>query len=196
MDSVSPAIRPPPDEGPGMTKGADMRNANPEAARVQPARRRTEFVYDPQNDIVIATPHWRIESVADVITWRHQYETFLKPFHRKMDLVIMLGDFQLATKLSEAWGGARARIHREYTRFSIRVHPTDPVRPFIYTSSVRHDLSADQARTLGEAILMIKKLRAARREDEAPRSLLTKARSERASGDRFRRKLPIGLTRS
>jgi hypothetical protein len=122
-------------------------------------KRVTHFAYDPLNDVVIATPHWRIECLADVFKWREQYEDFMKPFCRKMDLVVLLGDFELATKTSVAWGEARARVHREYTRFSVRVHPTEPVKAFVHTSSVRYGLSADQASTLQDAIRMIKKLR-------------------------------------
>lgn len=54
-----------------------------------------EFEYDVARDVVIATPHWRIETEDDVRAWYAQYEAYFEPLGRRVDVVFVLDHFDL-----------------------------------------------------------------------------------------------------
>ena len=120
-----------------------------------------EFVYDRANDVVIATPHWTIETKEDVLVWYNQYESYLNRFGRKMDFVAVLDDFKIGPAIGVAWGEYRAKFHREYTRFNFRVHSNNRVKLFVNTSGVRYSVATQEAATIEDAIEAIKAARAA-----------------------------------
>jgi hypothetical protein len=44
-----------------------------------------EFVHDQANDLLIATPRWRISTQEDCEVWYRQWVDYLTPFARRMD---------------------------------------------------------------------------------------------------------------
>jgi hypothetical protein len=117
------------------------------------------FDYRSADDIVLATPHWHIETAGDIVRWFAQYEAYLGPFYRPMDMVLQLDDFEVDTVVGVQWGSARARMQNLYTRFTCRVSSKKQVRLFINTSGVRHGVSTDEAPNLDAAIAQIKQAR-------------------------------------
>jgi hypothetical protein len=120
-----------------------------------------DFRYDSENDIVIAIPHWNIETKEDVLVWFGQYQAYMKGFGRKVDFVVVLDDFKIGPAIGVAWGEYRAKIHQEYTRFSYRVHSNNRVKLFVNTSGVRYNVATEEAATIEDAIEGIKAARGA-----------------------------------
>ena len=118
-----------------------------------------DFVYDVDNDIVVATPHWKINTQADVLEWFGQYQAYMRRFDRKMDFIVILDDFELGPGIGVLWGEYRARVHNLYTRFNFRVHSSSRVKLFVNTSGVRYNVSTEEAHSVEDAILGIKELR-------------------------------------
>ncbi len=113
---------------------------------------RIDFRYDATNDIVIASPRWSIQTEEDVQVWSGQYETYFTRFSRKMDFIVVLDEFEVATAVGSHWGVYRAKLNNEFTRFSFRVRTPKKVRLFVNTSGVRHHARTDEVATVEEAI--------------------------------------------
>ena len=119
-----------------------------------------DFRYDAENDIVIATPHWNIETEEDVKEWSSQYETYFRTnFDRRVDSIFVLDDFQIQTAIAVLWGEYRARLHKRFTGLSFRVHSHRRVLLFVQTSGARYDVAAQEAATVEDAIEGIKAAR-------------------------------------
>ena len=110
------------------------------------------FKYDPQEDIVIATPEWTIKTEEDCEVWRRQWVDYLEPYGRKMDCVMVLDDFHVAADVAALWGKLRADINKKYIRHSFRVHSEMPVRTFVLTSGIRFDAASAEAASVEAAI--------------------------------------------
>jgi hypothetical protein len=115
-----------------------------------------DFRYDEANDVVIAIPHWSIETPEDVVEWFAQYERYMKGFNRKMDFVVVLDDFHIGPKIGVLWGEYRAKLHKLYTRHNFRVHSDNRVKLFVNTSGVRYNVATEEAATIEDAIEAIK----------------------------------------
>jgi len=111
-----------------------------------------EFHYDEKNDIIVATPHWKIASEADAIAWYGQYARYMKRFGRKMDFVVVLDDFEVLPTIGAKWGEYRAKLHQEFMGFNYRVHSNRDVKLFVNTSSVRYRISHEEAASVEDAI--------------------------------------------
>jgi hypothetical protein len=116
---------------------------------------RIDFQYDEEHDIVIATPHWKVETEADLVEWYDQYARYFRRFDRKMDVILVLDDFTIAPGIGALWGECRARVHKAFIRLSYRVHSDKRVRLFVNTSGVRFDVGRDEAGSVEEAIALI-----------------------------------------
>jgi hypothetical protein len=114
-----------------------------------------DFQYDEKNDIVVATPHWKIASEADAIAWYAQYARYMKRFGRKMDFVVVLDDFEVHPSIGGKWGEYRAKLHGEFMRFNFRVHSNRDVKLFVNTSAVRYRISHEEAASVEDAIAAI-----------------------------------------
>jgi hypothetical protein len=116
-----------------------------------------DFSYDAKRDIVFATPHWRIETLNDVAAWYQQYvDYFEHEFHgKKVDLILVLGDFEIESSIAVRWGEYRAKMNNTYNRYSCRVGGRPRVALFSKTSGVRHDASTSEALTVEDAIEVI-----------------------------------------
>lgn len=110
-----------------------------------------DFNYDEVNDIVIATPHWKIESVEDCEIWYNQWVDYLSKFNRKMDAIMILDDFYVKASYSVEWGKYRVKILHDHTRFTYRVNPDLATGVFIKTSGVRYNASTNEANSLDAA---------------------------------------------
>ena len=111
-----------------------------------------DFQYDAANDVVIATPRWVIETEAEVGQWHDQYVSYMPRFGRKMDMVIVLDHFEIKAAIGVVWGAARAKIHKQFTRFNYRVHANNRVRLFVNTSGARYNVATEEAATVEDAI--------------------------------------------
>lgn len=120
---------------------------------------RIDFHFDQANDVIIATPHWKIETEEDAKEWYQAYVAFMSRFPRKMDFVAVLDDFEIAPAIGGVWGEYRAKIHQQYTRFSYRVHSNTRVKLFVNTSGVRYNVATQEAATVEDAIEGIKAAR-------------------------------------
>jgi hypothetical protein len=120
-----------------------------------------EFKYDLRNDIVVAIPHWRIETRDDVLVWYSQYETYMKRFNCKKDFIVVLDDFVIGPAIGAVWGESRAKVHQNFTRFNYRVHSNNRVKLFVNTSGVRYNVATEEAATVEDAIEGIKAARRA-----------------------------------
>ena len=113
---------------------------------------RIDFRYDAANDVIIATPHWKIESEADVIAWYEQYCAFMKKFGRKVDTVVVSDGLTVSPTVGAKWGEYRAKIHKQFVGYNYRVHCNSQVRLFVNTSGVRYDIGREEAATVEDAI--------------------------------------------
>src|SRR5579859_1178185 len=109
-----------------------------------------EFKYDHANDIVIAIPHWQIDTREHVLSWYNQYEAYMKRWNRKMDFIVVLDDFVIGPAIGSVWGEYRAKVHQRYTRFNYRVHSNNRVKLFVNTSGVRYNIA--RRRTSGNSL--------------------------------------------
>jgi len=114
-----------------------------------------DFRHDEENDVVIATPHWKILNEADVIGWYGQYVRYMARFGRPMDCVFVLDDFEVAPAIGSKWGEYRARMLKEFTRYHYRVHPKRDVKFFSTTSGIRYNVASDVADSVEDAISRI-----------------------------------------
>lgn len=115
-----------------------------------------EFRYDAANDVIIATPHWNIETEDDVLVWFGQYEAYMKQFGRKLDFIVVLDDFKIGPGIGVYWGEYRAKVHHLFARYNYRVHSNNKVKLFVNTSGVRYNVSTEEAATIEDAIEGIK----------------------------------------
>jgi hypothetical protein len=113
---------------------------------------RIDFKYLQADDVILAEPHWNIETEEDLETWYQQYVTYMKKFGRKMDFIVVLDDFNIAPAVGSKWGEYRAKIHKEYIRYNYRVHANNRVQLYTTTSSIRYDISREDAASVEDAL--------------------------------------------
>ena len=111
-----------------------------------------DFKYDEDNDILIATPYWNIETLDDIEVWYKQWIDYISTFNRKMDSIMILDDFHVKAGISVEWGRYRAKLVSTYTRFSYRINPDLSTGIFIKTSGSRYNASTNEASSIGAAI--------------------------------------------
>jgi hypothetical protein len=114
-----------------------------------------EFMHDEDNDIVVATPKWHIETEEDCKVWYKQWETYLQKFGRKMDCIMLLSDFKVDAGIGAAWGRYRAELNKQYVRYGYRVNPDIAVSLYTKTSGVRYSASTSEAADYESAIKAI-----------------------------------------
>ncbi|MDD4962634.1 MAG: hypothetical protein PHI11_01805 [Gallionella sp.] len=119
-----------------------------------------QFRYDAENDVVIAIPHWRIETQADCDVWFKQYMDYLTLFRRKMDVVFVLDDFAVASQIINVWGEYRTDLVKNYVRFSYRVHLNSLIKIIIKSDSLKYNAASQDADSIEGAIEGIKAARA------------------------------------
>jgi hypothetical protein len=113
------------------------------------------FTHDTTNDIVIATPNWKIETQEDCELWYQQWVDYLKKFDRKVDCIMVLNTFSVKGDIAEKWGEYRTRVIKDYTRFSYRINVNLLTGIFIKTSGVRYNASSKEAKDIESAIAAI-----------------------------------------
>jgi len=118
------------------------------------------FTYDDINDLVVATPIWKLSTKEDCETWLGQWVSYLSRFGRRMDCVMVLDDFHVEGSIAATWGEYRARINNEHIRYSYRVHSDWMVRTFVLTSGLRYNAASGEAQSVEAAIEGIKARRA------------------------------------
>ncbi|MFY9261499.1 MAG: hypothetical protein WAO71_13440 [Gallionella sp.] len=115
-----------------------------------------DFRHDVENDIVIATPNWKIETKEDCEAWTRQYADYLGKFYRPVDIIFVLDDFVVTSGIIAEWGEYRAKVVTSYTRFSRRVHSKSLVNIIVKASAIKHNASNEVADSVEEAIEAIK----------------------------------------
>jgi hypothetical protein len=118
-----------------------------------------DFQYDREHDLIVATPHWKLATEADVSTWYGQYVSYMKAFSRKMDMVVVLDDFEVGPAIGAKWGEYRAKVHKEFLRFNVRVHAKRNVKLFVNTSGARFNVSTEEAASVEDGIAAILEMR-------------------------------------
>jgi hypothetical protein len=138
-------------------------NAGLPSSRRAGAKKRgsIRFVHDRANDIHIAYPNWLIETEEDCRAWFRQYETYFRRFGRKVDAIFVLDEFRIGPQIGTTWGNYRARMVREFTRHSVRVHIEARVSTFNATSAAIHGGGYEEARDLPTGVAMIREKRRA-----------------------------------
>ncbi len=111
-----------------------------------------DFEYNADNDIVIATPHWKIETLEDCEIWYNQWVDYISKYNRKMDVIMILNDFNVNASYSVEWGHYRVKVLKEYTRYTYRINPNLSTGIFIKTSGARYNASTNEANSLEAAI--------------------------------------------
>jgi hypothetical protein len=114
-----------------------------------------DFKYDAAQDIVIATPSWRIVTKEDCEVWFREWQSYLTKFKRKVDCIVVLDDFHVDPAIAPAWGEYRAKLNIDYFRHSFRVNADPTVRLFCKTSGVRFNAASAEAPSVEDAILGI-----------------------------------------
>jgi hypothetical protein len=120
-----------------------------------------DFQYDAVNDIVIATPHWKIESQADCERWLNQYEAYFSQyFDRPMDMIFVLHDFTINSQIMTVWGEYRIKLITRYIRFYYLVHPKPIVNIASSISAIKYKNPSGEADSIEHAIAAIQADRA------------------------------------
>ncbi|MDD2775108.1 MAG: hypothetical protein PHU06_04055 [Gallionella sp.] len=115
-----------------------------------------QFQYDEENDVVIVTPHWKIETKEDCEAWFKQYVDYFGVFHRKVDAVFVLDDFVVASQIVTVWSEYRVRLMKSFIRFSYRVNSNSLVNIMVKSSSFRYNAISQDADSVEGAIEGIK----------------------------------------
>jgi hypothetical protein len=118
-----------------------------------------DFVFDAENDVVIARPKWTISTAEDCEVWFKEWATYLSRFGRKVDCVIVLDDFFVDEAIAATWGEYRARLTNEYHRFSCRVHSNWSVRTYVLSSGARFGVASSEAESVEAALDHIRQAR-------------------------------------
>jgi hypothetical protein len=113
------------------------------------------FKYDYVNDIHVAHANWHIETKEDCLVWHKQLEDYFKKVGKRVDMVYVCDDLQIASKIGAIWGKYRADLNARFVRYSVRVHMNAKVATHTATSAALHGTSFDEARDVPSAILFI-----------------------------------------
>lgn len=114
-----------------------------------------KFVYNRQHDVHIAYPDWTLETEDDCKAWHKQYADYFTKLGKKVDMIVILDKFAIGASIGPVWGKYRADMHKRFTRYSVRVHPSARVGTFIATSATIHKAPSDEAPDLESAFEMI-----------------------------------------
>lgn len=116
-----------------------------------------DFKHDVQHNIVIASPHGRIETEADCESWFNQYLNYFQRFGRQIDVIFLLGNLSIDGQIMTVWGEYRARLVIESpVRFSYRVNPQTLLSIATTVSILRTKTPNPEKRSIEEAIAAIK----------------------------------------
>ena len=113
-----------------------------------------EFTHDSENDVVIVTPRWSIETTADIKAWADQWSGWFEQHRRgkKSDVVIVLHEFHVAKPVAREWGVARAAMVERYMRYSFRVDADSIVSFYVNTSGAKYNVATNEAASVADAI--------------------------------------------
>jgi hypothetical protein len=111
-----------------------------------------QFQYDWKQDVVIATPNWKIESREDCEVWFKQYMDFFMPFCRKVDVIFVLDNFVVASNIINIWAEYRINLLRNYVRLPYRVHSNRLLNLLLANSSRESNVISHDADSIEEAI--------------------------------------------
>ena len=111
-----------------------------------------QFQYDWKQDVVIATPNWKIESREDCDVWFKQYMDYLTPFCRKVDVIFVLDKFVVASNVINIWAEYRINLLRNYVRLPYRVHSNRLLNLLLANSSRESNVISQDADSIEEAI--------------------------------------------
>jgi hypothetical protein len=113
------------------------------------------FEYDANNDIIIATPKWHVITHNDCEEWYKQWAEYVSKFNRKLDIIMVLDEFKVESKIAAEWGKYRAKVINTYTRFSCRVNSSYLTSIYVKTSGIQHHASAQESKTIEGAYEVI-----------------------------------------
>lgn len=111
-----------------------------------------KFQYDWKQDVVVATPDWKIETREDCEVWFKQYMDFLAPFCRKVDVVFVLDNFVVASNIVNVWAEYRINLLKNYVRLSYRVNSSRLLNLLVASSSRQSNVISQDAESVEAAI--------------------------------------------
>lgn len=114
------------------------------------------FKHDTANDVIIVEPHWNIETKEDCEIWYNQWADYMSKFKKKMDVIMILDDFNVHASIGKQWGEYRVKVLSNFTRFSYRVNSNLMTGIFVKTSGVRYNASSKEASSIEGAVHAIK----------------------------------------
>jgi hypothetical protein len=127
---------------------------------------RIRFAYRALYDVVIATVDWALNTEEDVLTWYEEYQRyFTSTFDRKVDVIFELANFTVSPKIAALFGEYRAKMLREFTGLTYRVHLSTTARTLMYTSSALTGAPANEFPSIEAAIAALENDRSAGRGD-------------------------------
>jgi hypothetical protein len=118
-----------------------------------------EFQHDKINNLIIAKPKWIIETKEDCELWFKQWSNYFSKFGKKVDVIVVLDSFKVATAIAAEWGEYRAKLNNNFFRISYRVNPDLMTGIFIKTSGIKYHAQTKEAKTVESAIFAIKEER-------------------------------------
>ncbi len=111
-----------------------------------------QFQYDWKQDVVIATPHWKIETREDCEVWFRQYMDYLTPFCRKVDMIFVLDNFIVASNIISVWAEYRIKLLKNHVRLPYRVHSNRLLNLLLANSSRESNVISQDADSIEAAI--------------------------------------------
>ncbi|MDD4962632.1 MAG: hypothetical protein PHI11_01795 [Gallionella sp.] len=120
-----------------------------------------DFKHDAHHNIVIASPHGKIETEEDCQSWFNQYLNYFRRFGRQVDVIFALGDLSIDGQMMTRWGEYRVALMTEnLVRFSYRVKPQTLLSIATTLSIVKSKTPNPEKGSIEEAIAAIKADRA------------------------------------
>ncbi|HEY4103033.1 MAG TPA: hypothetical protein VGM44_04045 [Polyangiaceae bacterium] len=123
---------------------------------------RIKFRYLAAHDVLLIHVDWPIETLEDIADWTRAFQDYFarQDQGRKMDMIIELSKFSVATRVRAAFGEARAKVLKAYAGRSYRVNLDASARVAMYTSRVLHGAEANDFPTIDDALAQLKADRA------------------------------------
>ena len=119
-----------------------------------------DFRFDATNKVVVARPNWNIRTESDCQAWYRQFEDYFTSLKLgPVDFIVILDDFILDRKITTVWGTYRAKMIRNFTRYSVRVNASLVASTAAHTSSALHGGASDEAPDLASALDRIRQWR-------------------------------------
>ncbi len=111
------------------------------------------------HDCYILYPCGHIETHADIQSFIDEYVRLFEPLGRKVDIIIVLDMFSVATAAAEAWSLARKAMVERFTNISVRVSSGGNLAFFLKKNAATNSKYVDYEEDIVSAIEMLQQKR-------------------------------------